>query len=214
MLTVIVAACGSTPPPSSQPTTETEAPQDESFGMMDLARETLCRSDPDDCPEWELTEDDPHYRSSAGTTPEATVGGSLGLESLGLDELPPIPRDTRTWQVREGTPDVRGSYDPRNVAVIMRQRLTQIGRCYESALGESPGLAAEVRITFTLTSSGSTDAIEIAGALPTEMKACITRVMQDVKFPPPGPDAVDVTYPLAFAPAKSSPPPQAPPSVD
>lgn len=124
------------------------------------------------------------------------IGGAQGSAS-GPSQLAGPP------QVRIGTAVVAGSLDKDIIRRYVRQKLPAIRYCYEKALVSDPALAGTLIAEFSITPEGITDSIEVTGMDDGALRACVTSLVEYLKFPKvAGNGLVRVRYPFELRPAQ------------
>jgi hypothetical protein len=110
-------------------------------------------------------------------------------------------------QVKGATAATTGTGLPKEVIQrIVRQHVSQIHSCYDTAMQKAPTLAGKLAVSFTIDAKG---AVASASAGDTtisdaEMVTCVVNVLKRMTFPAPeGGSAVQVTYPFIFSPNDS-----------
>ncbi|MEI6092805.1 MAG: AgmX/PglI C-terminal domain-containing protein [bacterium] len=103
-----------------------------------------------------------------------------------------------------GSKDIEGtgSINPSAVAKALAQHIGAFQYCYNRALQGNPRLKGELKVRFTILSSGFTDRNGVSFTGPasrdTGLTSCISRVFQRIKFPSPKGGEVIVSYPMNF----------------
>lgn len=122
------------------------------------------------------------------------VGGAQGSAS-GIRVVAP--------QVRIGGAVVTGSLDKDIIRRHVRRKLPAIRYCYEKALVSDPALAGTLVAEFSITPEGITDSIEVTGMDDGALRACVTSLVEYLKFPKvAGTGLVRVRYPFELRPAE------------
>jgi TonB family protein len=98
------------------------------------------------------------------------------------------------------------SLPPEVVQRVVRGRLSEAQRCYETALVRSPDLAGKLTVHFVIGTEGrvSSAAVESSDLGEAGMERCILEVFRAMSFPKPRGSVVSVRYPLTFAPTDPS----------
>ena len=82
---------------------------------------------------------------------------------------------------------------------VLLRRHSDVRRCWEPLLRDSPETTGQVRVAFTLTASGAAEAVRIASStLDTELPdRCLVELVRRTRFPAPRAGGkLEVTYPF------------------
>ncbi|TVQ77929.1 MAG: hypothetical protein EA369_08120 [Bradymonadales bacterium] len=136
--------------------------------------------------------------SLSGLSSGAYVAGDIGsdLDGQASANLRLIRREV----------EVRGGLDPALVQQIIEERLTQVRRCYESALRNEPGLAGKIETSWTINADGRVSNLKMNSQDLTQasLQQCIHERIASWNFPEPrGGGIVNVKYPFVFSPLGS-----------
>ncbi len=95
-----------------------------------------------------------------------------------------------------------GSINPSVIAKTLAQHIGAFQYCYNKALQGNPRLKGELKVRFTILSSGLVDKNRMgflgSASKDTGLTSCIYRVFQRIKFPTPKGGEVTVNYPMNF----------------
>ena len=146
---------------------------------------------------------------------------ALGLVACGGEQhhdvaattvtLPPQPSASATASAAPGripvitvdTSTVMTGLPPVIIQRIIRQNAGRFRLCYEKGLQSDPNLTGKVSTKFTIDPQGNVSKSESAPTTTmtdATVVACVVRAFQSLVFPRPEGGAVEVVYPLVFAP--------------
>jgi TonB family protein len=127
-------------------------------------------------------------------------GGGFGLGGRGFGVGKYRSRSPRVFMSRAS---VSGGLDAATIRRVIRRHLSEIKYCYMSiGLPSNPQLAGMVKVSFTITSSGSVGRVSISQSTLNHggTEACIKRSVRRWRFPKPEGSMPFVTYPFHFKP--------------
>lgn len=127
-------------------------------------------------------------------------GGGFGLGGRGFGVGKYRSRSPRVFMSRAS---VTGGLDAATIRRVIRRHLSEIKYCYMSiGLPSNPQLAGMVKVSFTITSSGSVGRVSISQSTLNHggTEACIKRSVRRWRFPKPEGSMPFVTYPFHFKP--------------
>jgi hypothetical protein len=96
-----------------------------------------------------------------------------------------------------GEPQIPGSYDKKIVRRYIRHHLNEIAYCYDKQLLAHPGIGGEITVSFFIAPGGHVLSAKGAG-FDREVASCLSDVIGNIAFPPPGDGGVQVNYPFTF----------------
>ena len=122
-------------------------------------------------------------------------GAGIGLGTAGMGG-----RGNAGPRLRLGATSVNGRLPPEVIQRIVRQHLSGIRACYESALAKEPTLAGTVKVKFVIDRDGGVSSVSDGGSdLPdATVKSCVQGTFKAMSFPAPEGGIVTVTYPIVF----------------
>ncbi len=127
-------------------------------------------------------------------------GGGFGLGGRGFGVGKYRSRSPRVFMSRAS---VSGGLDAATIRRVIRRHLSEIKYCYMSiGLPSNPQLAGMVKVSFTITSSGSVGRVSVAQSTLNHggTEACIKSSVRRWRFPKPEGSMPFVTYPFHFKP--------------
>jgi TonB family protein len=129
------------------------------------------------------------------------VGEGAGLGTGGLGNLDLGGRGKGESTVVPGRTVSRGCLSGEVVARVLGRVVSQAKYCYEKELARTPSLEGKVTTRFVIDATGAVETVTITESTlaSAEVEACLTRVVQRLRFPPcEGGGIAEVTYPWIF----------------
>lgn len=105
-------------------------------------------------------------------------------------------------EVRIGPPDPPGRLDPDVIQRVVRESYGRFRLCYEHGLGGSANLEGRVVLRFRIGPDGQVRTVDTSDSDIADgaVRDCVARWTYLLDFPAPTGGAVDVVYPIRFAP--------------
>ncbi len=107
---------------------------------------------------------------------------------------------------REGAPLGSGHLDPQIIQAGIGARMSRMRACYADGLRRDATLRGDMKIKFTIDTSGHTLNVEDGGShmKDKEVLKCVMTEFNALRFPAPEGGIVNVLYPLIIAPGDTS----------
>jgi hypothetical protein len=108
-----------------------------------------------------------------------------------------------TPQIQQGNATITGNLNGDIIRRIVRAHVNEVRSCYEQGLTNNPGLHGTVVISFEITTTGEVSSAKVDSTELTPnvdaVTSCITKAVNDWKFPRPRGGVVSVRYPFGLS---------------
>ncbi len=123
-----------------------------------------------------------------------------GPQDAGVEEPP--DDQTMTASMRPAQPrECNGELTQQQILSVVAPARSQVRQCYERRLKVNNVLQGTVNVSVLVERDGSVGQMRVGGSLrDNEVFACVRRIVQGLRFPPPSGGCVQVNVPFALAP--------------